>query len=198
MRSGQQAVLAQDLLDLLDALAIPKALLARYDWGGRAACIVAALHPARCAGLVSGAGYAVQDIAAVALPGDPEQERRWWYQFYFHTERGVRGLEANRAAIARLLWRLWSPDWAFSDAEFEASAADFQNPDHVAVVIHSYRHRFGVVPGDPAVQAMEDALAKLPPVSVPSITLHGETDGVTPVASSDRPLRQNRGGSLSW
>jgi pimeloyl-ACP methyl ester carboxylesterase len=184
MRSGQQAVLARDLLDLLDALSIPRALLAGYDWGGRAACIVAALHPERCAGLVSCAGYAVQDIAAMARPGDPEQERRWWYQYYFHTERGVRGLEANRAAIAKLLWRLWSPDWAFSDAEFDASARDFDNPDHVAVVIHSYRHRFGVVAGDPAVQGMEEALAKLPVVGVPSIAVHGESDGVTPVASS--------------
>jgi pimeloyl-ACP methyl ester carboxylesterase len=184
MRSGQQAILAQDLLDLLDALVIPKALLAGYDWGGRAACIVAALHPERCVGLVSGAGYAVQDIAAAAQPGDPEQERRWWYQYYFHTERGLRGLEANRAAIAKLLWGLWSPDWAFSDREFEASAADFQNPDHVAVVIHSYRHRFGLVPGDPAVQSMEDALARLPAVPVPSIVLHGESDGVAPAANS--------------
>ena len=183
-RSGQQAVLARDLLDLLDALAIPRALLAGYDWGGRAACAVAALYPERCAGLVSCAGYAVQDIAAAAQPASPEQEHRWWYQYYFHTERGIRGLEANRAAIAKLLWRLWSPDWAFTDAEFAASAADFQNPDHVAVVIHSYRHRFALVPGDPAVQAMEDALAKRPPVTVPSIAPHGGSDGVSPVGAS--------------
>jgi pimeloyl-ACP methyl ester carboxylesterase len=134
-RSGQQAVLGKDLLDLLDALAIPRALLGGYDWGGRAACVVAALWPERCAGLVSCTGYNIQDIAAAVQPAPPEQEHRWWYQYYFHTERGRAGLEVNRRGIARLLWRLWSPDWTFTDAEFAASAAAFDNPDFVDVVI---------------------------------------------------------------
>jgi len=183
-RSGQQAALGQDLLDLMDALALPRAVLAGYDWGGRAACIVAALHPGRVAGLVTCTGYAIQDIAAAIHPVAPEQEHRWWYQYYFHTERGRAGLAADRRGIARLLWRLWSPDWAFDDATFEASAEAFDNPDFVEVVIHSYRHRFGYAPGDPAHAAMEAALAARPPIAVPSLCIHGETDGVGPVAGS--------------
>jgi pimeloyl-ACP methyl ester carboxylesterase len=179
-RSGQQGALGQDLRDLLDALAIPRALLAGYDWGGRAACIVAALWPERCAGLVSCTGYSIQDIAAATAPAAPEQEHRWWYQYYFHTPRGRAGLEADRAGIARLLWRLWSPDWQFSSAEFAASAADWDNPDYVEVVIHSYRHRFGYAPGDPALAGVEAALARQPMIAVPSINLHGESDGVGP------------------
>ena len=197
-RSGQQAVLGMDLKDLLDSLGIERALLGGYDWGGRAACILAALWPERCAGLVSCTGYNIQDIAAAARPAAPEQEHRWWYQYYFHTERGRAGLEADRDGIARLLWKLWSPDWAFSDAEFAASASAFANPDYVDVVIQSYRHRFGYAAGDPAAEAVEAALAILllayllamaalarqPRIAVPSINLHGETDGVGPVAGS--------------
>ena len=183
-RSGQQAALGQDLLDLMDALAIPRAVLAGYDWGGRAACIVAALRPERAAGLVTCTGYNIQDIAAAARPAPAEQEHRWWYQYYFHTERGQAGLAADRRGIARLLWRLWSPDWAFDDATFEASAASFDNPDFVEVVIHSYRHRFGCAPGDPALAGMEAALARAPRIPVPTICIHGETDGVGPVAGS--------------
>ncbi|MBK1662345.1 alpha/beta fold hydrolase [Paracraurococcus ruber] len=183
-RSGQQAALGQDLRDLLDALAIPRAVLAGYDWGGRAACIVAALWPERCAGLVTCTGYNIQDIAAAVHPAAPEQEHRHWYQYYFHTERGRAGLAANRAGIARLLWRLWSPDWAFDDATFAASAADFDNPDFVEVVIQSYRHRFGYAAGDPALEAVEAALARQPRIRVPAIAPHGETDGVGPVGGS--------------
>src|SRR5262245_35179319 len=148
-RSGQQGALGQDLLDLLDALALPSAMLAGYDWGGRAACIVAALWPARVRGLVTCGGYNIQDVAGAAAPQPPEQEHRLWYQYYFHTERGRAGLAANRRALARLLWRLWSPNWEFDDATFERSAASFDNPDFVEVVIHSYRVRFGYAPGDP-------------------------------------------------
>ena len=183
-RSGQQAALGKDLLDLLDALAIPRATLAGYDWGGRAACVVAALWPERAAGLVSCTGYNIQDIAASIHPATPEQEHRHWYQYYFHTERGRAGLEANRAGIARLLWRLWSPTWKFDDATFERSAAAFDHPDFVEVVIHSYRHRFGLVPGDPAYAAIEARLAAQPPITVPTITFDGADDGVRPVADA--------------
>ena len=149
-RSGQQAALGADLLALMDALAIPSAVLAGYDWGGRAACIVAALWPERARGLVSsGNGYNIQNIAKAPIPLAPEAEHRFWYQYYFHSERGRAGLTANRRALCRLLWRLWSPTWAFDDAMFARSAGAFDNPDFVDVVIHSYRHRFGGIAGDP-------------------------------------------------
>ena len=184
LRSGQQAALGQDLLELMDALAIPRATLGGYDWGGRAACIVAALHPARVAGLATCTGYNIQDIPGSLVPGPAEQEHRWWYQYYFHTERGRAGLESDRRGLARLLWRLWSPLWAFDEATFEASAAAFDNPDFVATVIQSYRHRFGYAAGDAALEAMEAALAARPPIPVPSINLHGEADGVGPAEAS--------------
>jgi pimeloyl-ACP methyl ester carboxylesterase len=183
-RSGQQAALGQDLLDLLDALAIPRAALAGYDWGGRAACIVAALWPERVAGLVSCTGYNIQDIAGSVRPVAPEQEHRLWYQYYFHTERGRAGLEADRSGIARLLWRLWSPEWRFDAATFDASAAAFDNPDFVPVVIQSYRHRFGYAEGDPALEPVEAALARQPRIAVPTIAPHGGADGVGPAEAS--------------
>ncbi|MBL6080252.1 alpha/beta hydrolase [Belnapia sp. T18] len=183
-RSGQQAALGQDLLDLLDALAIPCATLAGYDWGGRAACIVAALWPERVAGLVSCTGYNVQDIAGSAKPASPEQEHRLWYQYYFHTERGRAGLEVDRRGIARLLWRLWSPEWHFDATTFAASASTFDNPDFVPVVIQSYRHRFGYAGGDPALEPIEAALARQPRITVPTIAPHGGADGVGPAAAS--------------
>src|SRR5262245_42284866 len=139
-RSGQQAALGQDVLDLLDALQISQAVLAGYDWGGRAACVVAALWPERVPGLVSCAGYQIQDLARGGDPVDPEQERRFWYQHYFQTERGRRGLTERRADIGRLLWTLWSPTWAFDEATYARTASSFDNPDFVDVVIHSYRH----------------------------------------------------------
>lgn len=154
-RSGQQAALGRDLLDFMDALAIPRAVLCGYDWGGRAACIVAALWPERAAGLVTYTGYNIQDIAAAVHPAPPEQECRSWYQYYLHGERGRAGLAAYRRDYARLLWRQWSPDWTFDDATFEASAAAFDNPDFVEVVVHSYRHRYGYAPGDPALEPIE-------------------------------------------
>lgn len=188
-RSGEQAALGQDLLHLLNALAIPRAVLAGYDWGGRAACVVAALWPERCAGLVSCTGYNIQDIAAAARPLDPEQEHRLWYQYYFHTERGRAGLEADRRGIARLLWRLWSPEWSFGEATFEASAQAFDNPDFVSVVIQSYRHRYGYAPGDPALEGIEARLAAQPRIGVPTIAPHGAADGVGPLAASARHAR---------
>ena len=177
-RSGQQAAMGKDLLDLMDALRLPRAVLVGFDWGGRAACVVAALWPERVRGLVVANGYSIQDIAASAAPVPPEQEQRFWYQYYFHTERGRAGLQANRGELCKLLWRLWSPNWKFDDATYARTAQSFDNPDFVEIVIHSYRHRFGYAPGDPAFEAIEQRLAAQPTISAPTIVLHGEGDGV--------------------
>jgi pimeloyl-ACP methyl ester carboxylesterase len=188
-RSGQQAALGKDLLDLLDALRIERAALAGYDWGGRAACIVAALWPQRVRCLVTGAGYNVQNIANSAKPLPPEQEYRYWYQYYFHTERGRAGLTANRREFCRLLWRLWSPNYSFDDATYERTAASFDNPDFVDVVIQSYRHRYRYAPGDPALEPIEQQLLAQPPITVPTISLHGDASGVGPPRQSDQHSR---------
>lgn len=188
-RSGQQAVLAHDLLAFMDALQIQSGVLAGYDWGGRAACIVAALWPERVSGLVSGGGYNIQFIPGSIEPQTPEQEFRLWYQYYFHSERGRAGLEQNRYEFCKLLWRLWSPNWHFDEAAYERTAVSFNNPDFVAVVIHSYRHRFSLVAGDPAVEATERRLTERPPIAVSTIALHGSDNGVTPVNSSERHNR---------
>lgn len=180
-RSGQQAALGADLLALMDALDVPRAVLAGYDWGGRAVCIVAALWPERVRGLVSIGGYNIQDIAGAAAPLPPEQEHRYWYQYYFHGERGRAGLRANRRALCRLLWQLWSPEWRFTDAEFDRTAASFDNPDFVDVVVQSYRHRFGLADGDPALEAIERRLAAQPAITAPTVVLDGGADGVGPV-----------------
>jgi pimeloyl-ACP methyl ester carboxylesterase len=185
LRSGQQAALAHDLLAFMDALALPAAVLAGYDWGGRAACIVAALWPERARGLVSGGGYNIQDIAGSGRPEPPEREHELWYQYYFHGERGRAGLEQYRVELGRLLWRLWSPSWRFDEAVYARTAASFANPDFVAVVIHSYRHRFGLVAGDPALEGTEHRLAARPPIPVPTIVLHGGDNGVSPPARSE-------------
>ncbi len=177
-RSGEQAALGADLLALMDALALSRPVLAGYDWGGRAACVVAALWPERCDGLVSFNSYNIQDIARAMNPDVAENEHRLWYQYYFHSERGRAGLAANRRELCRLLWRLWSPTWTFDDATFERSAAAFDNPDFVDVVIHSYRHRFGLVAGDPALADIERRLAAGPVIAVPAITFDGADDGV--------------------
>ena len=174
--------MGHDLLALMDALAIPRAVLGGYDWGGRAACIVAALWPDRVRGLVSGGGhgYNIQDIAGSNKPQAPEYEHRYWYQYYFQSERGRAGLDRNRHAFCKLLWQQWSPNWHFDDATYDRTAASFDNPDFVAVVIHSYRHRYGIVPGDPAVEDSERRLAALPPITVPTVALHGAANGVLP------------------
>lgn len=185
LRSGEQAALGQDLLELLDALHIEKAVLAGYDWGGRAACVVSALWPERVAGLVSCGGYNIQDIPNAYKPADPEAEARLWYQYYFHTERGRSGLSQKRHEICRLLWKMWSPSWAFDEATFERTAASFDSEDFVDVVIHSYRHRFGSVAGDPGYAAVEARLAAQPKIDVPAINLHGGADGVTPAVLSE-------------
>ena len=187
VRSGQQAALAQDLLDFMNALDIETAVLAGYDWGGRAACIAAALWPARVRGLVSVDGYNVQNLAHAGEPAAPEWERTYWYQYYFHSERGRRGLDRNRDELCALLWRTWSPSWAGASAAFPASAPSLHNADFVDVVIHSYRHRYGLVDGDPFYQPLEDLIAQQPPITVPTIVLESGEDGVAgPIAAEDR------------
>jgi pimeloyl-ACP methyl ester carboxylesterase len=192
-RSGQQAALGHDLKDFLDALGLERASLAGYDWGGRAACIVAALWPERVAALVSIGGYNIQNIARSGEPAPPDREHRLWYQWYFHTERGRTGLATNRRPLCRLLWELWSPNWRFDDATYERTAAAFDNPDFVEVVIQSYRHRFGLAPGDPNLEAIEDRLAAQPPIMVPTVVLHGGCDGVSPAQSSEAHARHFTG-----
>lgn len=187
IRSGQQAALAQDLLEFMDALDIETAVLAGYDWGGRAACIAAALWPGRVRGLVSVDGYNVHNLAYAGEPVAPEWERTYWYQYYFHSERGRRGLDRNRDELCELLWRTWSPTWAGASAAFPASAQSLHNPDFVEVVIHSYRHRYGLVDGDPRYQHLEDLIAPQPPITVPTIVLESGADGVGgPSAADDR------------
>lgn len=186
MRSGQQAALATDLLAFMDALSIRQALLGGYDWGGRAACIVAALWPERVKGLVScGKGYDIQDIANSWRPAPPKEEARYWYMYYFNTERGRAGLMENRHDLCRYIWSLWSPSWEYDDATYSATAASFNNPDFVEIVLHSYRHRFGGIPGDPALEMIETQLAKQPDIGVPYVVLQGEDDGVDTPAAED-------------
>ena len=193
LRSGRQAVLGHDLLALMNALGIERGVVAGYDWGGRAACIVAALWPERVRGLVSGGGYNIQNIPGALKPETPERELALWYQYYFHSERGRAGLQAHRYELGKLLWRLWSPSWRFDEATYARTAASFENSDFVAVVIHSYRHRFALVPGDSTVEDTERRLATQPPITVPAITLHGSDNGVSPVASSERHARHFTG-----
>jgi pimeloyl-ACP methyl ester carboxylesterase len=177
-RLAQQAAIGQDLLDFMDALGLARAGLAGYDWGGRAACIASILAPERVRGLVTVGGYNVQNTIEPSRPASARAERAAWYQWYFNTERGRAGLAANRREICRLLWREWSPRWAFDDADFERTAASFDNPDWVDVVIHSYRHRHRNAPGDPRLDAVERRLAGRPPITVPSAILEGGDDTV--------------------
>ena len=181
-RSGQQAALAADLLAFMDALGIASATLAGYDWGGRAACIVAALWSDRVRGLVTGNGYNIQNIPRSGEPAAPEAEHRYWYHYYLHGERGRAGLAGNRRDFCKLLWRLWSPNWRFDEATYARTAVSFDNPDFVEVVIHSYRHRYGLVPGDPAVETIETRLEAQPAISVPCVSLDGGGDGVSVAA----------------
>jgi pimeloyl-ACP methyl ester carboxylesterase len=194
MRSGQQAALGHDLLEFLEALQINSAALGGYDWGGRAACIVAALWPSRVRGLVSVNGYNIQDIARALEPADPEAEHRYWYQWYFHGERGCRGLERNRHALCRRLWELWSPTWRFDEETFLRSARSFDNPDFVEVALHSYRHRYGLVSGDPAYAETEARLQEQPEIEVPAVTLDPIEDGVMPpgYSAKDSPKFRRR------
>jgi pimeloyl-ACP methyl ester carboxylesterase len=182
LRSGEQAAIGADVLALMDALNIRRAVLGGHNWGGRAACVAAALWPDRVRGMVTVNSYLIQDLARAAVPIHPKYEVALWYEYYFQLERGRAGLAAHRREIARLLWKQWSPAWNFDDATFERSAAAHDNPDYVDVVIHSYRHRFGAAAGDPRYAELQRRLATMPPISVPSITLDGDKDGVLPAS----------------
>lgn len=177
-RSGEQAALGADMLALMDALQIDRAIVGGYDWGGRAACIVSALWSERVVGLVSGNSYNIQNIARSSEPAPAAEEAAYWYQYYFHSDRGRRGLTENRREVARQLWKMWSPNWIVDDGTFERTAMAFDNHDFVDVVIHSYRHRYGLVPGDPAVAHIETQLTAQPDIKVPAITIDGDADGV--------------------
>jgi pimeloyl-ACP methyl ester carboxylesterase len=196
-RMAQQAAIGQDLLDFMDALGITTAALAGYDWGGRAACIAAILAPRRVRALVTIGGYNVQNTLAPPTPAPAEQERAYWYQWYFNTERGRLGLAQNRREICRLLWRDWSPSYLFDEATFERAAVSFDNPDFVDVVIHSYRHRHGNAPGDPRFDEIERRLAARPPITVPTVILHGGDDGVSRQQRSERELALFPAGTAS-
>jgi pimeloyl-ACP methyl ester carboxylesterase len=188
-RMAQQAAIGQDLLDFMDALGVRAAGLAGYDWGGRAACIATILAPQRVRGLVTIGGYNVQNTLAPPAPAPAAAERAYWYQWYFNTERGRLGLERNRRDVCRLLWQEWfAPSWPFDDAAFERTAASFDNPDFVPVVIHSYRHRHGNAPGDPRLDAIERRLATRPAITVPTVVLHGGDDVMGPARRSERDL----------
>ena len=179
IRSGQQAALGYDLLNLMNSIKIDKAILAGYDWGGRAACVVAALYPERCLGLISCNGYNIQDIKNSSKPSNPNTEQKLWYQYFFHSERGRLGLINKRHDFIKYLWQTWSPSWDFNDEIYGLSKNSFDNSDFVDVVVHSYKHRFGIVAGDPKFNLIEKDLSKQPTISVPSITIDGETDGVS-------------------
>ncbi len=179
LRSGQQAALGYDLLNLMNSIKIDKAILAGYDWGGRAACVVAALYPERCIGLISCNGYNIQDIKNSSKPSNPNTEQKLWYQYFFHSERGRLGLINKRHDFIKYLWQTWSPSWDFNDEIYGLSKNSFDNSDFVDVVVHSYKHRFGIVAGDPKFNLIEKDLSKQPTISVPSITIDGETDGVS-------------------
>jgi pimeloyl-ACP methyl ester carboxylesterase len=176
-RNGEQAALAADTIALMDALAIEKAVVAGFDWGARSADIVAALWPERCNGLVSVSGYLIGNQATGRLPLPPEAELQWWYQYYFATERGRAGYEKYRREFAKLIWQTASPKWNFDDATFERSAASFDNPDHVAIVIHNYRWRLGLADGAAEYAELEERLASGPVITVPAITLEGNANG---------------------
>jgi pimeloyl-ACP methyl ester carboxylesterase len=177
MRNGQQAALAVDAMALMDALGIDEAIVAGFDWGARTANVMAAVWPQRCRGLVSVSGYLIGSQAANQTPLPPAAEHAWWYQYYFATERGRAGYDAHRAEFARLVWRTASPQWKFDDATFERTAHAFDNPDHVAIVIHNYRWRLGLGPGEPQYDALEQQLAAFPAITVPTITLEGDANG---------------------
>ncbi len=177
LRNGQQAAIAQDIIALMDALGIQRAVVAGYDWGARTADIIAALWPERCQALVAVSGYIITDLEANKRPLPPQAELGWWYQYYFATERGRVGYGENRAAFAKLIWKIASPNWEFDDATFQRTAASFDNPDHVAIVIHNYRWRLSLAAGEPRYDELERRLAATPVIAVPTITIGSDFDG---------------------
>jgi len=185
LRNGQQSALAVDTIALMDALQIKRAILSGFDWGARTANIVAALWPERCKAMVSVSGYLIGSQEAGKMPLPPKAELQWWYQYYFGTERGRAGYEKYRRDFAKLIWQIASPKWRFDDATFERTAASFNNPDHVSIVIHNYRWRLGLAEGEPKYDDLEKRLAEFPVITVPTMTLQGDADGAPhPDASS--------------
>jgi pimeloyl-ACP methyl ester carboxylesterase len=185
-RSAEQAALASDVIDLLDGVGLSRAIFAGFDWGARAACAAAALWPQRCSGLVSAGGYALHHLGSSATPTRPEREAALWYQYYLMSERGRAGLTIYRREFARLLWHQWSPQWHFSEEEFARSAAAFDNPDWVEVVLHSYRYKFGLAPGDERYAELARRLERQPPIEVPTLTLDGGAHGVVDASDGGR------------
>ena len=177
LRNGQQSVVAVDVLALMDALRIDKAVIGGFDWGARTANIVAALWPERCKAMVSVSGYLIGNQEAGKMPLPPKAELQWWYQYYFATERGRAGYDMYRHDFSKLIWQIASPQWDFDDATFDRSAASFENPDHVAIVIHNYRWRLGLAQGEPKYDDLENRLAAAPVITVPTITLEGDANG---------------------
>jgi pimeloyl-ACP methyl ester carboxylesterase len=177
VRNGQPTVVAVDIVALMDALKIEKATLAGFDWGARTANIIAALWPERCQAMVSVSGYLIGSQESGKMPLPPKAELEWWYQFYFATERGRAGYDKYRHDFAKLIWQLASPKWHFDDATFDRSAASFENPDHVSIVIHNYRWRLGLAEGEPKYDELEKRLAASPVITVPTITLEGDANG---------------------
>jgi pimeloyl-ACP methyl ester carboxylesterase len=177
VRNGQQSVVAVDIIALMDALRIEKATLAGFDWGARTACIIAALRPERCKALVSVSGYLIGSQEAGKMPLPPKAELQWWYQYYFATERGRAGYDKYRHDFSKLIWQLASPKWDFDDATFDRTAASFDNPDHVAIVIHNYRWRLGLAEGESKYGDLEKRLAESPVIAVPTITMEGDANG---------------------
>ena len=192
-RNAQQSVVALDTIALMDALKIDKAILAGYDWGARTANIIAALWPERCKAMVSVNGYLINNRERNKVPLPPKAEYGWWYQYYFATERGQAGYDANRREFAKLIWEVNSPKWRFDTATFNRSAASFDNPDYVSIVIHNYRWRLSVAEGDPQYDALEKRLAEGPVIAVPTITLDGDSDGVAPASDGTAYARQFSG-----
>lgn len=191
LRSGQQAALAADLRDLITGIGLERPIVAGFDWGGRAACVTAMLWPELVGGLITVSGYNVHDIATMSVtPAPPSEESRNWYQWYFHSERGRRGLDIHRSQLAHQLWQEWSPSWDFPDAAFEATRPSFENPDFVATVVHSYRHRYGLVPGDPAHDDYEAIIATQPPITVPTVILD-PTDDPLDAPQSEKAHREH-------
>ena len=190
VRTGEQAAIGQDVIDLMDAIGVTRFAISGYDWGGRAGCIAAALHRDRVRAAVFISGYLIQDTISDPQPAPPERERAIWYQYYFNTERGRRGLDANRRSLCRLLWETWSPTWKFTDEEYTKTAVSFDNPDFVDVVIHSYRHRIMNAPGEPRFTEVEARLATRPRIQAPSITLYGAEDGIARPPAESPPAER--------
>jgi pimeloyl-ACP methyl ester carboxylesterase len=197
LRNGQPAAVAQDVIDLMDALKIKKAVVGGFDWGGRSANIVAALWPERCKAMVSVSGYLIANPAANKLPLPPAAEYQWWYQFYFATERGALGYDKYRHDFGKLIWEIASPKWAFDDATFQRTAAAFDNPDYAAIVIHNYRFRLALVDGEAKYADLEAQLAKLPEITVPTITLEGDANGA-PHYPDDSAYRKRFTGKYAY